>query len=442
MTREEALSYATDTESFLSGEVLGRAPELIQRHFAGKQVLPVADRNTFDAAGRTLIEVLTGAGIEVDSPHLWETRDPIEPDTALVPALRERIDPVRHAVVAVGSGAINDIVKVAAAEAGVRYLVVATAASVDGYTSPGASMVIDGFKQSIYCRAPIGVLADTHVLASAPAPMLSAGYADLASKITAGFDWIIADAVGADPIDPVCWTMIQEDLLDWLADPDAAGRGDAKALERVMYGLTLTGIGMQYLRKSRPASGAEHLMSHIWEMNHHRHRGKPVSHGFQVGVATLAITAFTETLFRLRPDRSTIDRALSGLREWSTVEAAVRSNFERFGSVDSIVAEAMAKHLSRGELEARLEGVVREWDSLADRVASRLVPYATLREWFSAAGCPISSAEISLSRRALVETFALSGMIRNRYTVVDLARELGLLETVSTELLDSKRYDL
>ena len=49
------------------------------------------------------------------------------------------------------------------------------------------------------------------------------------------------------------------------------------------------GFAMQSSKSSRPASGAEHQFSHLWDMQHHTHNGVAPSHGFKVGVATLAV---------------------------------------------------------------------------------------------------------------------------------------------------------
>ena len=42
--------------------------------------------------------------------------------------------------------------------------------------------------------------------------------------------------------------------------------GEEEACEKLMYGLILSGLAMQMAGNSRPASGAEHHMSHFWEM--------------------------------------------------------------------------------------------------------------------------------------------------------------------------------
>lgn len=161
--------------------------------------------------------------------------------------------------VAVGGGTVNDLVKRASGVKGVRYCCVPTAPSVDGYTSYGAALNVDGLKKTLPCPAPLAIVADTAVLDSAPPEMFAAGYADLMAKIPAGADWIVVDpARNGARSGPDVWELVQTPLRDNLSDP--------ADVRRVFMGLAATGYSMQLYRDSRPASGAEHLMSHIWEM--------------------------------------------------------------------------------------------------------------------------------------------------------------------------------
>ena len=115
--------------------------------------------------------------------------------------------------IAVGSGTINDLVKLAAHRVGrPGYLCVATAASMDGYTAFGASITSEGAKQTFNCPAPRAVIADVDVIRRAPPELTASGYADLSAKITAGADWILADALGAEPIDARAWEIVQGGL--------------------------------------------------------------------------------------------------------------------------------------------------------------------------------------------------------------------------------------
>ena len=65
-------------------------------------------------------------------------------------------------------------------------------------------------------------------------------------------------------------------------------RSEEAAYENLMYGLLLSGLAMQMMGNSRPASGAEHHISHMIEMEP---AGLGVRsdalHGEKVGVGTL-----------------------------------------------------------------------------------------------------------------------------------------------------------
>ena len=198
--------------------------------------------------------------------------------------------------VAVGSGVINDLTKLCSHHNGRRYMVVGTAASMDGYTAYGASITKDGNKQTFDCPAPLGMVLDPSISAAAPARMSASGYADLIAKIPAGADWMLSDAVGSEPMDDFAFGLVQDGLKEALSDPAGVHAGNVEKVEQLAEGLLLSGFAMQATQSSRPASGAEHQFSHLWDMEHLKYNGASVSHGFKVGIGTLASTAFLEML--------------------------------------------------------------------------------------------------------------------------------------------------
>jgi len=165
--------------------------------------------------------------------------------------------------VAVGSGVVKDLVKLAADRLKRPYLCVATAASMDGYTAFAAAITHDGIKRVDSCAAPRVVLADVGVLAAAPPGVAASGYCDLLGKVIAGADWLIAGALGIEAVDAVAWEHSRHDLAEWTGDPQALRRRDPEALSLLIEGLLTAGLSMQAARSSRPASGSEHLLSHL-----------------------------------------------------------------------------------------------------------------------------------------------------------------------------------
>jgi glycerol-1-phosphate dehydrogenase [NAD(P)+] len=430
-----ALTYATDTAHFETGEIIEKCGTVYRKYFGDRKGFVVADENTFEVAGRTASEHLAREGVILDEPLIFPGSPVLPCDYRIIEELRDDIKSRGAVPIAVGSGTLNDLVKVASFEADTKYMVIATAASVDGYSAPGASIVRDGFKNSIYCRAPHVIMADTRVLRSAPSEMSAAGYGDLSSKYTAGADWIIADKLESDPIDQVCWQIVQDDLDSWLDNPDGVAQNDPTSFEKLFLGLTMTGISMQRLRKSRPASGAEHLMSHIWEMRHLMVNRRPVSHGFKVAIATLAITALMERIFERTGEQ--VDR--NAWVDWPAKEARISSVFDEPIRA-SVLSESRAKHITQDQHNRRIELGVGQWNEMAQAVGAQLLPYAQLRERFVKAGAPVAPESIGLSREDVCETYELAAMIRNRYTSIDLAIETGLLDDCIQEILSSDLY--
>src|SRR5437879_128171 len=145
---------------------------------------------------------------------------------------------------------------------------------MDGYPAFGASITQNGSKQTFLCPAPRAVVADLDVICAAPGDMNAWGYADLLAKVTAGADWIVADALGVEPFAPEAWHIAQSRLREFVAAPAGIRTGDPKAIRLLVEGLMLGGFAMQSLKSSRAASGAEHQFSHLWDMQHHTFNGE------------------------------------------------------------------------------------------------------------------------------------------------------------------------
>src|SRR5207237_100270 len=166
--------------------------------FRSAPAIVVADENTFAAAGKDVCDSFCRAG--QSAVRLFIFGPNVYADERSAGELHAAVDASEAIPVAVGAGTVNDLTKLAAHRVGRPYMVVATAASMDGYTAYGASITAKGSKQTFDCPAPRVVLADLEVIATAPAEMNAAGYADLLAKIAAGADWIVADALGVEPI--------------------------------------------------------------------------------------------------------------------------------------------------------------------------------------------------------------------------------------------------
>jgi glycerol-1-phosphate dehydrogenase [NAD(P)+] len=430
----EALTSATETKELCLGPgVLARVAEVFRTQFPGKTAFVVADKATFLLAGKEVQDQLAAARLAGSPAYLFSEAD-LYAEFGFVEKLEAAFRLHESIPVAVGSGTINDLVKLAAHRVGRPYLCVATAASMDGYTAFGASITFHGAKQTFNCPAPRAVIADIDLIRGAPSEMTASGYADLQAKITAGADWLLADALGVEPIDPRAWAIVQGGLRAALSDPARARAGEPAAITALTEGLMLGGFAMQWSKSSRPASGAEHQFSHLWDMEHHVHNGTAPSHGFKVGLATLAITSLYEELLRLPLENLDVDRCCARWPEWSAVEADLRLRFAGEDFVETAIEETAAKHPSAADLRLQLERLRSVWPSLRTKLRAQLVPMQELKHRLQTVGAPTAPEEIGLARGRLRRTFQRAYFIRRRFTVLDLAIRTGTLDDALSTL--------
>ncbi|MYH59676.1 MAG: sn-glycerol-1-phosphate dehydrogenase [Boseongicola sp. SB0675_bin_26] len=392
------------------------------------KALVVADARGFDAAGPAVVAALRDEGFSADTLIL-----PADP---LPVASVGEAEPIRATLaadagifpVSVGSGVINDCVKYAAFRTDRRYMAVATAASMDGYTSAGASLARDGFKVTIPTRAPVAMIADLDVITAAPPEMNAWGYGDLAGKVPAGGDWILAETMGAEPIDELAWSLVQEDLAVWLEGPEGIASGDKDAIARLFTGLTAVGFAMEAHGSSRPASGAEHQIAHLWEMQGLEHNGRKVPHGAAVAVGCVASLALFDWILEQDFDGFDVPATLDAAPGLDAREAELARAIHEPRTAAMARIELRAKHVERDIHEIRLNRLRSNWRAVRKRLETQLVRREDMVSKLRRAGAPVSAAEIGVSPRHLLETLRAAAFIRRRYTIFDFLHDIGSTE--------------
>jgi glycerol-1-phosphate dehydrogenase [NAD(P)+] len=419
---EAALRAARDTRRLdLFRGAIAATADVFREQFGDAEAVRVGDPETFrvtkDGQGRFSHGlIMLPAGIHAE----WEHVEHVERELANTAAIP----------VAVGAGTINDITKLAAHRLGRPYLCVATAASMDGYTAYGASITKNGLKQTFDCPAPRAVVADIDIIAAAPNELTASGYADLLAKVTAGADWILADALGVEPIHEHAWRTVQGGLRAAVADPAGVQRGDAAAITKLTEGLMMGGFAMQAMQSSRSASGAEHQFSHLWDMQNHvdPRTGEAPSHGFKVGIGTLAVARLYETLLAQPIEKLDVDAAVARWPGWKATQDAIWGLFDIDELRDKAIEETRAKYPSADELRAQLTRLRDVWPDLKRRLLEQLIPSQQLATMLRDAGAPSRCEDIGISAERLRTSHRLAIHIRRRFTVLDLADRIGLLD--------------
>ena len=275
-------------------------------------------------------------------------------------------------MIAVGSGVINDSVKFVTSRCKLPYVVVATAPSMDGYVSDGAPIISGGYKYSPVAHLTYGLVGDTDILATAPQDLIAAGYGDVVGKLTALADWELSVKVNGEYRCDVCATLTSRALDKCFSTAAGLKTHDGEAINALFEALTITGVAMALINTSRPASGAEHLLSHYWEMDYIARGLNPIHHGIQVGVATVAIARVFELLSDVLPEG---------------------------------VAELCPSH-------------------------ERIVELLRL------GGAPASPCEIGIDKELFYQSLVNSDSVRPRYSVLKFAKEKGLIEGIARQITD------
>lgn len=249
-----------------------------------KKVLIVSDDNAMRAADG-LLPVLEAAGFEMKKLVYKNMMYAKIEQVREVEALLDDVD----GVIAVGTGSVDDICRVASFNKKKKFAIFATAPSMDGFASDSAPIIENNFKTSVYVEQPMAILADTEILAKAPTELKAAGFGDMVAKYIGIFDWRLSHMLTDEYYCPAVAEITMQGVNKIMALADKVTGEDEEAAGNIMEGLILSGLGMKLAGCSRPASGAEHVVSHYWECYKLARGIWPEFHGKKVGVATVLI---------------------------------------------------------------------------------------------------------------------------------------------------------
>ncbi|NMA95016.1 MAG: sn-glycerol-1-phosphate dehydrogenase, partial [Clostridiales bacterium] len=162
-------------------DILGDLPELLCK-YKGKKILIVADKNTYDVAGDIVKDILSKDFIVETFVYDDEF---LVADTNSLGAFLLELGSEPDLILTIGSGTLNDITRYISKRTGIPYVIVATAPSMDGYTSIISPLIRRGVKTNFPGVYPTSIIADINIMKEAPMHMLQAGLGDVLGKYTA-----------------------------------------------------------------------------------------------------------------------------------------------------------------------------------------------------------------------------------------------------------------
>ena len=257
-----------------------------------RNILIVADENTYGAAGTQTMDALAGKAV---TKVIFPGSTILIPNEDAVARVNESLDGVDK-IVGIGSGVIQDLCKYVSSKSGVPYYVVATAPSMDGYASSGAAMIMGGMKVTYEAKVPDAIVADPAVLKDAPLEMIQAGYGDIIGKYSALNDWRLSQVVNGEYFCQTIYDMTMDMVHKTRALADGLKRRDEESVRVLMEALVIVGIAMSYAGNSRPASGSEHHMSHFFEITGIVFDKAYFPHGIDVAYSTVVTAGLREKI--------------------------------------------------------------------------------------------------------------------------------------------------
>ena len=376
----------------------------------GHSLAVVSDVTTHEVLGRR-VEHSLAAHYEVASIVLPQNPYPDGETVEKIRLATARCD----AVIAVGSGTINDVCKYGSALDKKPYAAFATAPSMNGYTSVNAAITVHGHKMSLPAQAPVGTFFDLGVLAAAPARMIRSGLGDSLCRTTAQADWLLSHLLFGQAYRQLPYELLADDEGPLFAQAADLMKGDLKTMELLVRTLVLSGFGTAIIGTSQPASQGEHLISHYIDMFCDKKR-PTVFHGEQVGVTTLSMAR--------------LQHAVLGSIPVITPDTATETEFrKRYGEElgASCWVEFKAKFISKDKAGQLNDVLKKQWGAIREKVSKILLPASQLAEVLTAAGADLAPEQIALPRSFYESALLCCRDIRGRYTFLDLAANSGQL---------------
>jgi glycerol-1-phosphate dehydrogenase [NAD(P)+] len=391
----------------------GAFGELVGRLRLGRRLALVADPTTWEVMGARVAAALPDCRPVI-------LRRPFA-DAETVEAVRREAGRA-DGLIAVGSGTINDVCKLAAFRDQRRYAVFATAPSMNGYVTASASIAVRGVKQSLPARPPCGAFFDLGVLAAAPARLIRAGIGECLARGTAQVDCLLAHHLRRHSYVETPFEIQAEDEPLLLEHTAETVEGDPTAVAALVRLLVLAALGTALVGSSHPASMGEHMISHFIDV---LAVPRPDTlHGEQVGLASW-------TMARLQAAIIAMDEPPMVGATWIDEE----SMRLRFGPVAEDCVKALKRKALDGEAAEEVNSrLATDWPRLRAKLRSAMLPLARLERAMRGAGLSMTATELAIPAELYQDAVRHAREMRDRYGMLDLAADSGVLDEFAATL--------
>ncbi|HIX66955.1 MAG TPA: sn-glycerol-1-phosphate dehydrogenase [Candidatus Anaerostipes excrementavium] len=363
-------THSLDIDQIVMGQGAIKDLPKILSDFKDQSLYLLSDNHTYEAAGKEVERILEGAGYRTKQTVLDSGDGILIPDEKAVGKMFMELEENTGMIVAIGSGTLNDMAKYMSSRTRIPYTIVCTAPSMDGYASDGAPLMNGGKKISYKAVLPYAIVGDTDIMKKAPMRMIYAGYGDVIGKLTALADWKLSQEKTGEYYCDTIVKLVEKAVDKVVSHTEELANREEEAVLYLIEALTLTGVAMGLIGVSRPASGAEHMLSHYLEMAFIAQGKYPELHGIKVGIAAPIIAAV-------------------------------------FDEMQDVLPESVKKMAPSG---------------------------VYIENLLTKVGAPIDPKEIGIDRDLFYHCLLEGNTVRERYSVLDLAVEEGKIEEIAEKI--------
>ncbi len=410
---------------YVGAGIVENLPKYIKKRGLGTHCVVVCDKNTYPIAGARVCELLKDNGFEVILCKLMREGD-VDPDERSVGEVLLSIQAETEFLVAVGSGSITDTCRVNAARNKLPFVSVGTAASMDGYTSTVAPLIMRGLKIHRPGPCPEIICCDTQIIATAPDWMMAAGVGDVLGKYIAKADWLIGNIINDEICCPTCCEIVTDAVNKLVDNVEEIKAKSEKGVQILIEGLLLAGVTIMIVGHTRAVASVEHNMAHLWDMEALSEGRRAPSHGLCVGIGTLMVWPLFERfanedlskldLEKIRANRLSRERRI----EWMHRTWGVENG-------DAIMAENEGDFLSWEEQERRIRRAQSRFPEI-QAVLRDLPPIEKIRHVLEVLEAPTDALQLGVSERVKNISIHCAKDYRTRYSLFKLLDECGLLD--------------
>lgn len=379
--------------------VVHNVGEILAQNKFSNNILLVADKNTLNAADG-IVESLKGYKLE------YRIYDNLRVATMeLVNEIEELILNRDISVLSVGTGSVNDVCRLASARQDKKLCIFATAPSMDGFASYGAPIVCNGFKSTYPAKSSEVIIGDTKVLAAAPKELKSAGFGDMIAKYVGLVDWKISTLLTGEYYCERIAELTKTAVDELMGMADKVTENDEHTAGKIFEALLKTGVGMSFARNSRPASGSEHIIAHLIECIELRENIIPNYHGDDVGVCTLEMLKFYNSL----AEKEFIDTQDEYV-DWNDV-------FDFYGQMSDDVKKLNFPTNVIDDVDKDV--LKRKWNEIV-KIIKDIPDYDECKTAMQKAGCKITVDDIGKDDYLFGKCVEYSPYMRRRLTLLRL----------------------